>query len=459
MLKKNDEALLTIDGIGTNMEGVARYEGFVCFVPFALKGEQIRAKILQVKKDYCYAKVLEIIRPSPYRIPPVCRHFQKCGGCSLQHISYEEGLQYKLDDVKSCFSKMAGQTLDNSKIIGLRNPLHYRNKAIFPISTVDEKIVFGYYQKRSHRMIQIEECPIVNESLFALARAFTEFANFHQLSAYDETKKSGLLRHILLRIGKDGKMLLHIVTNGSALPKQDLLVKSLSPLFPKLSSISYSVNTKANNTILGEKAIPILGKDSIEMELLHLSFDVAAHSFFQVNQVQFENILRFIKQHAKFSDQDILYDIYCGAGSIGLSLASSVKKVIGIEVIQDAVDNANNNAKKNHITNSSFYSGEAEHILPALIQQGNVPTIAVIDPPRKGCDRKVLNTLFKNKVSKLIYISCHPASQARDFLILKEMGYELLESRAFDMFCYTSEIENVLILENKNFQTNKGETN
>lgn len=446
MLKKNDEVILNIEDLGSCMEGVARHEGLVIFVPFALPGEKIRAKLVQVKKDFAYAKLLEILEASEYRLEPRCRHFYKCGGCALLHLDYKKGLEYKRNAVYSSYKKIAHEKLRDFDIEGLENPFEYRSKAAFPIQEKDGSLTIGYYQKRSHRLTEIEECPILDSGILKIAKKFIELANAHKLSAYDENTGKGLLRHILIRRSPLSQALVHIVINAKAFPKGRELAESLALYFPEITSISYSINTRSTNSILGEKALMLLGAEEIEMPLLDLKFKVSPHSFFQVNLKQFENILNYIREKASLSQNDIIYDIYCGAGSIGLCLAKEAKKVCGIEIVKEAIENARENARLNGITNAEFHVGAAEEILPKLIRQNEKARLAIIDPPRKGCEESVLKAISESGIEKIVYVSCHPATQARDFSILKSLGYQIDACRAFDMFCFTEHVESVAVM-------------
>lgn len=446
MLKKNDELLLNIEDLGSGTEGVARHEGLVIFVPFALPNEKVRVKLLQVKKDFAFAKLLGVLEPSELRLEPKCRHFLKCGGCSLLHLDYKKGLEFKRRGVISSYKKIAHEELQNFEIQGLDEPFEYRSKAAFPIKEENGRLALGYYQKRSHRLIEIEECPILDHVILEIAHEFIRLARELALSAYDENSGTGLLRHLLIRRNPRGAALVHIVINAKGFKQGQALAEGLKKSFPEILSISYSTNMRPTNSILGDEERLLLGTPSMEMPLAGLKFKLSAHSFFQVNLRQFENIINYIKSFVSLSKNDAIYDIYCGAGSIGLCLAKDVSQLCGIEIVKEAVENARENALLNGISNAEFHLGAAEDILPGLIKQREKASLAIIDPPRKGCEQSVLNAISESGIEKIAYISCHPATQARDFSILKSLGYEITACRAFDMFCFTEHVETVALL-------------
>lgn len=451
-IKKNDEITLTIDALGSEGQGIGRYEGVAVFVPNALPGETVRVHIIKVEKRYAVARLMGIIEPSPDRVTPVCGSFYACGGCALQHMTYPAQLDFKRTQVKDALQRLGGLELDDSKIaptLGMKEPVHYRNKTGFPMGIIDGMVSVGMFAKRSHRLVPVDTCVIQSKQALSVMETVTNWARKYSITTYDETEHTGVLRHLVVRTTAGGAVVVTVVTNG-ALPRKDELIDALRADIPGLSGVVHNINTRRSNVILGEEFKTLWGDDCVEEEILGLRFRVSPQSFMQVNYVQTEVLYKKALDYLELTGKERVLDIYCGIGTITLLLAKSAGEVIGIESVPQAIEDARFNAEMNGIVNAEFIVSEAEKALPQMIADGMRPDAIVIDPPRKGCEEPVLKAIAESGVEKLVYISCNPATLARDVKILAGYGFVLNEATPVDMFPLSSHVETVVSLSHQN---------
>ena len=446
-IKKNDYFDIDIIDIGINGEGIGKINDFTVFIEGALPNEKIKTKIIKVKKTYAYGKIVEIISPSPFRKTPPCKYFDKCGGCNLMHLDYDKQLLLKSNFIKSNLKKIAKiEDINVPKAIGMDSPFSYRNKASFPINFTD-KVNIGFYKPRSHNIVNIDNCLIQNEINTDIIEKIKEFIKESNISIYDESTSKGDLRHIVTRVGnKTNQLLICVVVNNNKFLHKDLLIKKLKNI-PNLDSIVINFNTKNNNTILGDKAKTIFGNGYIVDYIKDLKFNISPLSFYQVNPIQTEVLYETALDFCDLKPSDIVFDAYCGIGTISLFLAKKCKKVYGIEIVPDAIKNAISNAKLNNINNTEFFTGKSEEIIPKLIFDEKInPDVIVVDPPRKGCDKILLDAIAQTNIKKLVYVSCDNSTLARDIHYLKSFGFKLKKIQPVDMFCMSTHIECVALM-------------
>lgn len=437
---------LQVDSLGTEAQGVCRYDGMVVFVAGALPGEYIRASILSIKKNYAYGKLLDIIKPSPHRVSPPCPHFGTCGGCSCQHMDYEYTLVHKENVVAQSMLKIAGVECQISSTLGMEDPWHYRNKTAMPVQSGAGRSITGFYAPRSHRLIPIDNCLIAMPPADHIMATVTNWMDDNGVTAYDEVSAKGVVRHVVSRVNRRGESMVLLVINSKYLPFEKELVGALTREIPKICSIAYSVNTMRGNTIAGNDYVTVWGSKTFDEVLCGLIFRVSPLSFFQVNPKQTEVLYRKALELAAPTKEQLVADVYCGAGTIALCFAPYVKRVVGIEIVHSAIEDARTNAAINNIDNVSFIAGDACQELPKLLSEGFRPDLVLLDPPRKGAAQEVLKSIAEAGTNKVVYISCHPATQARDAAYLVQRGYQIKANQPVDMFCYTSSIENIMLL-------------
>jgi len=447
-LNKNDLVELEIEGMTHNGYGVGKLNGFAIFVPNTAIGDKILAKILKVHKTYAYGKIDNIICPSKSRIENDCEVYLKCGGCVYRHISYEQELEIKRDLVKNAFSKIAGLTLNVLPVIACQNINEYRNKAQFPVGiSNDNQVMIGFYSQASHNIIDIEQCKIQDTAFSKIIKIIREWIKQNNISIYKEQTNKGLLRHIYLRTGKKtGDIMVCLVINGDEINKKTRLIQALTENIPQIKSIILNINKKPSNVILGQKCITIWGKNYIEDILQDLHFNISVLSFYQVNPEQTEKLYEKAMELCDFKSNETVLDLYCGIGTISLFLATKAKQVFGVEIVKEAVEDAKSNAKLNNIENVEFFEGDALKAANMLAEQGIKPDIIVIDPPRKGCESSLIDTIVQMKPKKIVYISCDPATLARDVKLLFEKGYSTNEVQPVDMFPRTAHCECVILM-------------
>ena len=449
-LNKNDDIELRIDSLGSEGQGVGRYEGMAVFVPFALPNELVKAHIIKVAKNYAVGKLIKVIEPSKVRREPRCSSFTRCGGCNLMHMDYAAQLEYKRDLVENAFARIAkieGVHVENT--IGMDEPYHYRNKAAFPFAMVDGRMCFGFFAPRSHRLIPIDGCFIEQEPLYNVASAVHCWAEENEIQPYDEETGSGTIRHVVSRITTSGDIMAVIVTKGKP-KKLNKLVDMLKERCEGIKSIILNRNDEDTNVIFGRSYETLWGEDSLTENLCGFEFSVSAASFLQVNPVQTECLYAQVEAFLPEKDGFEAIDVYCGTGTISMILSKRAKHVTGIENIKPAVEDAARNAERNGAGNADFICADAAEALPELIEKGTRPDVIVIDPPRKGCDKAVLNAITGSAVQRVIYVSCDPATLARDVRILVDGGYSIQKVQPIDMFPQTAHVETVCLLSKLN---------
>ena len=465
--KKNDIIELTITDIGTQGEGIGRVtpEDIPFFVKGALTGDRIRAGVMKLKSSYGYARLIEVLEPSPWRTEPKCSVAGPCGGCTLQHLNYEKQAEYKQKHVQNCLERIGGlKDIPMEPICAMEEPWYYRNKAQFPVGRgKDGKVKIGFFAGHTHSVIDTTHCYIQAPVMQPLLETIREFLEEYDISTYDEETGKGLVRHILMRVGfATGEIMVCPVLNGEKLPKAEVLEKRLKETVERynegivldnaikyeLTSFCINVNKKKTNVILGDKCILLSGREYITDKIGDVSYRISPLSFYQVNPVQTKRIYDTVKEYAGLTGEEVLWDIYCGAGTIGLYLAEGARKLYGIEIIPEAITDAKENAKANGIENAEFYVGAAEDVFPKLMKECP-PDVAVIDPPRKGCDEKLIQALLEVSPKTLVYVSCDPATLARDLKLLTAGGYEVKRVRAVDAFCHSVHVETVCLLSAK----------
>ena len=449
-LNKNDDIELRIDSLGSEGQGVGRYEGMAVFVPFALPNELVKAHIIKVAKNYAVGKLIKVIEPSKVRREPRCSSFTRCGGCNLMHMDYAAQLEYKRDLVENAFARIAkieGVHVENT--IGMDEPYHYRNKAAFPFAMVDGRMCFGFFAPRSHRLIPIDGCFIEQEPLYNAASAVHCWAEENDIQPYDEETGSGTIRHVVSRITTSGDIMAVIVTKGKP-KKLNKLVDMLKERCEGIKSIILNRNDEDTNVIFGRSYETLWGEDALTENLCGFEFSVSAASFLQVNPVQTECLYAQVEAFLPEKDGFEAIDVYCGTGTISMILSKRAKHVTGIENIKPAVEDAARNAERNGAGNADFICADAAEALPELIEKGTRPDVIVIDPPRKGCDKAVLNAITGSAVQRVIYVSCDPATLARDVRILVDGGYSIQKVQPIDMFPQTAHVETVCLLSKLN---------
>ena len=445
-MKKNEKYIVEIIDQGFEGEGIAKIEGITVFIDGALKEEKVEVLILKVLTNYAYGKIVRIIKASDSRKQVDCISFQKCGGCSLRHMNYDSTLELKTSIVKNCLYKELHSNIDVLPCIGMKNPVGYRNKLLFPVG-IDKNgnYIMGVYAKRSHNIISTENCYIQNEKNQKIANTIFEFIKNNRIKPYNEQKNEGLIRHIIIRNGfKTNEIMVIIVTKKEGIEAENKLVKEITAKYPEIKTIVNNINEKNTNVILGNKNKVLYGEGYIYDILGEYMFKISPMSFFQVNPLQTEILYNTAVNYANLKGTETVFDLFCGIGTIGIFASKKAKKVYGIETVTQAVENANENAKINNIKNAEFMLGNVEEILPKLTKRASADVV-FLDPPRKGCDKDSLELLLKVEPKKIVYISCNPATLARDIAVLNEK-YKLEKVQHVDMFPYTSHVECCSIL-------------
>lgn len=447
--KINDIIELKITGLGSSGEGVGKAEGFTVFVHGALPGEIVSVKLFQVKKSYASGKILNIIEPSAQRVKPECPYYENCGGCQLQHLSYEGQLAVKRQQVQDALERIGHiKGCGVLPVLGMENPWHYRNKMQFPVSKNEGKIQIGCYAAQTHNVIDIDNCIIQKQANNKIMQVVRSWMREFNIPAYDETTGKGVVRHVMGRVGvRSGEVMAVIITACYDIPHAGELVTMLKSEVDGLKSIIQNINKKRTNIIMGNKNRVLYGKGTIKDKLGNLKFNISPLSFFQVNSAQTEKLYATALDFAALQGSETVIDCYCGTGTISLYLAQKARKVYGIEIVEPAIKDANENAVANNITNAQFICGDAAVEMPALLNSGVEPDVVLLDPPRAGCDKKVLSAIVQVKPQKIVYVSCNPASLARDMAFLTENGYRAVKAQPVDMFGMCAHIETVALLQ------------
>ena len=451
MLEINKEYIVDIVSLGYEGEGIAKIDRFPIFIPGALIGEKVKVKIVKAKKNYANAKLIEIIERSIERREPKCKNFKRCGGCTLKHLNSKGQLDFKFNRVKDCISKIAG--IDENIVkytLGMEEPYGYRNKVQFPVGLVDGKVSIGFFSEKTHEIIDINSCLIQDDDsnkILKIIRAWIEEYSIVPAKKDGVFYKKGLLRHIVIRKAfKTDEIMVVLVTLDKKIPAVDKLIEKLNSEMSSVKSIVQNINSKDTNLVMGEKCITLYGQDYISDYIGQYKFNISPLSFFQVNPMQTEVLYNKALEYADLNGNEVVFDAYCGTGTITLFLSQKAKKVYGVEIIPQAIENAKENAKANNITNSEFFVGKSEEIIPRLIQDGIRPEVIVVDPPRKGCDVKLLDSIGKAKPERVVYVSCDPSTLARDLKYLEGLGYKTIEVQPVDMFPMTKHVESCALL-------------
>lgn len=451
VLVKNSEIVVTIDSLGSEGQGIGRVDGMAVFVPFALPGESVRAIVIKREKRYAVAKLIEVLTPAPERVEPPCPYFGRCGGCALQHMDYAAQLVGKRAQIVDALERIGGIAGASEKVrecVGMADPWRYRNKAAFPVAPSADGVAIGMYAKRSHRVIPIADCLIQHASGVGALRAVTKWARTYGIEAYDETNGHGFLRHVIARNAESGESMVVLVTNdrlGAPFPHQNELIQALRAEIPGLRSVQRSHNDRRDNVIMGECMTPLWGDDRIDVTIAGMTYAVSAETFLQVNAEQTEKLYAAALAGACLTGSERVVDAYCGMGSMTLQFAKAARTVTGIEIVPRAVDDARANAARNGIENVQFVCAPAETELPRIVAEGPIDRL-VLDPPRKGCDRALLDAAITSGCPRIVYVSCDPATLARDAAILQAGGYALESALPVDMFPHTRHVECVLVM-------------
>ena len=447
--RKNDLVTLEIEDCGIDGEGIGKADGFTVFVKDAVIGDTVTAKIIKAKKNYGYGRLMEVLKPSPYRVEPKCEFARQCGGCQLQALSYDQQLVFKTNKVKGHLERIGGFTdIPMEPIIGMDELFHYRNKAQFPVGRNKEgKIVTGFYAGRTHNIIENRDCALgVAENKEVLDCVIAHMEKYG-IEPYNEATGKGLVRHVLIRYGYFTKeVMVCLILNGNKIPKEEQLVKSLCEI-PGMTSITINVNKKHSNVILGEEIRLLWGQEYITDRIGDISYQISPLSFYQVNPMQTQKLYAKALEYADLHGQETVWDLYCGIGTISLFLAQKAKFVRGVEIVPAAIENAKENAKLNGLENTEFFVGKAEEVLPREYKKNGVyADVIVVDPPRKGCDETLLETMIEMNPERIVYVSCDSATLARDLKYLYERGYELRKVCPVDQFGMTVHVETVCLL-------------
>ena len=472
-LEKNQEYEITIEDMGNEGEGIGHIDGMAVFVKDAVVGDVARIKIIKAKKNYAYGRLMKLVKPSAFRVEPICPLARKCGGCSIMQVSYEKQLEWKQDKVMNCLKRIGGISDVEKKmepIIGMGRTedfpaIRYRNKAQFPVRRdKDGKLAIGFYAGRTHSVIDTDVCYLQDKVNDEIIRRFRDFMEKYLVEAYDEEKHTGLVRHILTRVGrKTGEVMICLIINGNELTGicgkdrkngkclnvEQEFVKQMADI-PGITSISININKEKTNRILGDKCRTIWGQDYITDYIGNVKYQISPLSFYQVNPEQTEKLYGKALEYAGLQGDEIVWDLYCGIGTISLFLAQKAKKVMGVEIVPAAIEDAKRNAEINGIKNVEFFVGKAEEVLPQQFEKnGEHADVIVVDPPRKGCDEVTILTMVKMQPERIVYVSCDPATLARDVRMLVKGGYEVEKVCAVDQFGHSGHVETVVMLSHK----------
>ena len=447
-VEKNKEYVLEIIDNGFQGEGIAKIDNFTIFIPNAIKGEKVKALIVKVLSSHAFGKILEILEPSKERVEPDCTTYKRCGGCSLRHVKYKETLKMKQNAVKSLVDKTLKNPVNVLEPIGMEKPFYYRNKAQFPLGLDKENMPqLGVYANRTHEIVPIEKCLIQNEEAQKVAKTVLNFIKKNNLTIYNEKTGKGLFRHIVIKVGlKTKEIMCILVLNGKGFNQEQELVEELTNKYPNIKTIVKNINMKNTNVILGLENLNIYGDGYIKDILGDYTFKISPLSFYQVNPVQAEKLYNIGVENAEISKEDVVFDLYCGIGTISLFMSKYAKKVYGVEIVEQAIEDAKENAKLNNIENAEFIAGDAEIVLDDLINKKKIiPDVVMVDPPRKGLDNTSIDNILKIKPKRVVYISCNPATLVRDLAKFEET-YSISDIQPVDMFPYTSHVECIAVM-------------
>lgn len=450
-VEKNKEYIVDIIDNGAEGEGIAKIDNFTIFIPGCIKGEKVKILIVKILSSHAFGKLIEIIEKSEYRVEPDCTTYKRCGGCSLRHVKYEETLKMKKEKIQTLVNKGLKDKINVEETEGMEDPCFYRNKAQYPIGlNKDGQPVIGVFANRTHEIVPIDTCYIQNEEGEKIAKDILDYMIKQKTSVYEEKSQKGLLRHIVIKVGqRTHEIMCIIVINGENIPCEKELAKYISTKYPNIKTLVKNINKKNTNVILGDKNINIYGNGYIEDRLGEYMFKISPLSFYQVNPIQAEKLYNIGVEAANIGKEDIVFDLYCGIGTISIFMAKYAKKVYGIEIVKEAIEMAKENAMVNKIDNIEFYAGDVKILLDDLINNKKIiPDIIMVDPPRKGLDNESIENILNINPKKVIYISCNPATLIRDLAKMEEK-YEILNIKPVDLFPFTSHIECVVVLDRK----------
>ena len=449
-VKAGAEYIVNISSLGSSGEGVGRVSDFTVFVNGALPGEEVKAKITEVKKTYAIGKLMEVVKASPERIKPACPIYAECGGCQLQHISYEGQMQVKRQQVKDAMERIGHQKgLTVLPVLGAENPWHYRNKVAFPVGKEKGKTIIGCFAQGTHKIIDASNCLIQDELNNDAINAVKEIIDKLGIPAYNEDTHTGVMRHVVARTGMKGQLMVVLVTATQELKRKKEIIKMLRSRLPQMVSLQQNIQTYRNNVILGRETKLLWGRPTIKAKLGKFAFNVSARSFFQVNTRQAEVLYDTALEYAQLTGKETVIDAYCGTGTISLYLAQKARKVYGVEIVSPAIKDAEKNARENNVRNAEFIVGDCTKVMPRLYKQGVRPDVVVVDPPRAGCTEAVLQTFASMQPKRIVYVSCNPATLARDIEIMAKLGYKAKKVQPVDRFSHSSHVESVALINRK----------
>lgn len=446
MVKVGEEYIVKIEGLNHQAQGIARIDGYIVFVDYALLDEVVKVKVIQTKKEYGKAEIVEIVEKSPYRKKPECPVYYECGGCHLMHVDYEYQLRIKKMLIEDAFRRIGKLNVKINDVIGMEKPLRYRNKVQFPVGVKDDDMVIGFYKKMTHEIIPTDYCLIQHENSDKIIKIIKEIIKKYKIEIYNEKTHKGILRHIMVRSSFAFDEIMVVLVCKSMPNNIEGIKNDLIKKLPNLESLYVNINDKKTNVILGDKDILLWGNSTIKDKIDNLLFEISPRSFFQVNSIQTEKLYNQVVRFLKQVGGEIVFDAYSGIGTISMFVAPFCKKVYSIEIVKEAVEDAKMSAKRNNISNIEFICNNAEKEVPNLIKRGILPDVVILDPPRAGCERELLDTLVFSKIKNIIYVSCNPSTLARDAQILFQAGYEIVEVQPVDMFSQTYHVECVTLM-------------
>lgn len=457
MINVNDIVEINIIDINHLGQGVGKLSEFVVFVDKAVTGDLVKAQITEIKKSFALAKTIEILESSPHRVDSPCENFEICGGCQTLTLSYEEQLKYKKNSVINSLKK---SSLDMEGIIiydtiGMDNPYRYRNKTAFSVGKNKGKIQIGTYEQSSHQLVDLDTCLLQDKVADNILKNTKNILEKYKINPYDKRTKNGTIKHIVIRTNKDKEVMLIIVTNTEELPNANKIVEELIKAESKIKTIVQNINNKNTSVILGFKNKTLYGSGTIIDYIDNLQFVISPHTFFQVNSVQTEKLYEKAIEYAQLAKEDTCFDLYCGIGTISLMAARKSKKVYGVEIVEQSIRDAERNAKVNNIENTEFFTGKVEEVLPKLHKKGIKADVIIIDPPRKGCEKEVLEVIKNISPKRVVYVSCNPATLGRDLKILQDYGFKIEKIQPVDMFCHSTHIECVILMQNCGWESKK----
>ena len=447
-VEKNKEYELKIESVTSEGMGVSHIDGFCVFVAKTAPEDVVLAHILKVNKGYAYAKISKIITPSPYRVTPPCQSFSACGGCQLMHIDYDQQLKIKKNIIEDALFRIGKLNIKVDEMIGADSHFRYRNKMIFPVGTDKSgKKICGFYKVRSHEIVPLEDCLLGDEINSEIIKRVMDFIEKYKISVYNEEQHKGLIRRLFIRYGYHSKEIMVVLSvNAKTLPHYDEFAKIIKDISPRIKSVVLNFNTKKTNVCLGDTNALLFGNETINDTLCQMEYEISPHSFFQINPVQTQKLYNKAITLADIKKTDVVMDLYCGIGTISLCASRFSKKVIGVEIVEQAILDARKNAEKNSVDNVEFYASDVSVLVPKLICNGERPDVVILDPPRKGSDNKTLSSIITAEPKKIVYISCNPSTLARDLNFLCENGYEVKNLVGVDMFPQTMHIECCVLL-------------